>query len=78
MDLISGADISWAISHIADPYVLLILIGGVTAGVLFGALPGIMNAAVDALVSLDITHIEMPLTPEKLWRTIRDARSNQS
>ena len=39
-----------------------------------GALPGIMNAAVDALAPLGITHIEMPLTSEKLWRTIRDAR----
>ena len=40
-----------------------------------GALPGIMNAAVDALAPLGITHIEMPLTAEKLWRAIRDART---
>ena len=39
-----------------------------------GALTGIMNAAVDALAPLGITHVEMPLTPEKLWRAIRDAR----
>ena len=43
-----------------------------------GALPGIMNAAVDALAPLGITHIEMPLTSEKLWRTIRDVRPDQS
>ena len=40
-----------------------------------GALPGIMNAALDALAPLGIGHIEMPLTPEKLWRAIRDARA---
>ncbi len=40
-----------------------------------GALPGIMNAAVDALAPLGIRHVEMPLTPEKLWRAIRDARA---
>ena len=43
-----------------------------------GALPGIMNAAVDALAPLGITHVELPLTPEKLWRTIRAARPDQS
>jgi len=43
-----------------------------------GALPGIMNAAVDALAPLGITHVEMPLTPEKLWRSIRDAQSDRS
>jgi aerobic carbon-monoxide dehydrogenase large subunit len=38
-----------------------------------GALPAVMNAALDALSPLGIKHIEMPLTPEKLWRAIRDA-----
>ena len=40
-----------------------------------GALPVIMNAALDALRPLGITHIEMPLTSEKIWRAIRDARA---
>ena len=40
-----------------------------------GALPAVMNAALDALAPLGIKHIEMPLTPEKVWRAIRDARS---
>ena len=39
-----------------------------------GALPVVMSAALDALAPLGIRHIEMPLTPEKLWRAIRDAR----
>ena len=40
-----------------------------------GALPAVMNAALDALAPLGIRHIEMPLTPEKVWRAIRDARA---
>jgi len=40
-----------------------------------GALPVILAAALDALTPLGIDHMEMPLTPEKLWRAIRDARA---
>jgi len=39
-----------------------------------GALAAIMNAVVDALSPLGITHIDMPATPEKVWQAIRDAR----
>ncbi|MDP6604444.1 MAG: xanthine dehydrogenase family protein molybdopterin-binding subunit, partial [Rhodospirillales bacterium] len=35
----------------------------------------VMNAVVDALAPLGIRHIEMPATPEKVWRAIRDARA---
>ena len=38
-----------------------------------GALAAIINAVVDALSPLGITHIDMPATPEKVWRAIRDA-----
>jgi carbon-monoxide dehydrogenase large subunit len=38
-----------------------------------GALAGIMNAVVDALAPLGITHIDMPATSEKVWRAIRAA-----
>ena len=33
----------------------------------------ILNAAVDALAPLGIRHLDMPLTPESLWRAIRAA-----
>ena len=36
-----------------------------------GALPAVANALVDALSPLGIRHIEMPATPERLWRAIR-------
>ncbi len=41
-----------------------------------GALAAIMNAVVDALSPLGVAHIDMPATPEKVWRAIRDARAN--
>jgi carbon-monoxide dehydrogenase large subunit len=39
-----------------------------------GALPSIMNAIVDALSEKGITHIDMPVTPEKVWRALNLAR----
>jgi carbon-monoxide dehydrogenase large subunit len=38
-----------------------------------GALAAIMNAVVDALSPLGIRHIEMPATPDKVWRAIASA-----
>jgi carbon-monoxide dehydrogenase large subunit len=37
--------------------------------------PVIVSAVCDALAPFGITHIDMPLTPPKVWRAIRDARS---
>jgi carbon-monoxide dehydrogenase large subunit len=33
----------------------------------------IVNAVVDALAPLGVEHIDMPVTPERVWRTIRNA-----
>jgi carbon-monoxide dehydrogenase large subunit len=35
-----------------------------------GALPAVMNAIVDGLSDAGITHIDMPVTPEKVWRAL--------
>ncbi len=40
-----------------------------------GALPATMNAICDALGPLGITHIDMPATPPRVWRTIAEASS---
>jgi carbon-monoxide dehydrogenase large subunit len=40
-----------------------------------GAMPAVANAIVDALSAFGIRHIEMPATPERIWRAIREARS---
>jgi carbon-monoxide dehydrogenase large subunit len=36
-----------------------------------GALPAVANALVDALSVLGVRHIEMPATPERIWRAMR-------
>ncbi len=38
-----------------------------------GSLPAVMNAVVDALSGYGITHIDMPATPERVWRAIHGA-----
>ena len=40
-----------------------------------GAPVAVINAVVDALAHLGIKHIEMPATPEKVWRAIQEKRS---
>jgi len=40
-----------------------------------GAMPAVANALVDALSVLGIKHVEMPATPEVLWRAIHGARA---
>ena len=43
-----------------------------------GAMPAVANALVDALSVLGIKHIEMPATPEVIWRTIQEARGKSA
>jgi carbon-monoxide dehydrogenase large subunit len=39
-----------------------------------GAPPAVINALLDALGAEGVTHIDMPATPEAVWRALRDAR----
>ncbi|MEM8743669.1 MAG: xanthine dehydrogenase family protein molybdopterin-binding subunit [Pseudomonadota bacterium] len=39
-----------------------------------GAPPAIVNAVLDALKDDGVTHIDMPLTPEKVWRAVSEAK----
>jgi carbon-monoxide dehydrogenase large subunit len=41
-----------------------------------GAPPTIVNAVLDALRPLGVTDLQMPLTDEKVWRAINDARAH--
>ena len=43
-----------------------------------GALPATINAVVDALKPLDVTHIDMPATPHRIWQTIEKAKAAQA
>jgi carbon-monoxide dehydrogenase large subunit len=39
-----------------------------------GVTPALVNAVMDALSPLGIRHLDMPLTPEKVWTAIQSAR----
>lgn len=39
-----------------------------------GSLSTVVNAVLDALSGYGVKHIDMPLTPERVWRAIRDAK----
>ena len=39
-----------------------------------GSTPAVQNAVIDALSHLGVRHIDMPLTAEKVWQAVRDAR----
>lgn len=39
--------------------------------------PAVANAVIDALSHLGVKHLDMPLTPEKLWRAMNGAGSGQ-
>jgi CO/xanthine dehydrogenase Mo-binding subunit len=41
-----------------------------------GSTPAIVNAVVDALSPFGITHLDMPLKPQRLWQAIADAQAS--
>ena len=36
--------------------------------------PAVVNAVMDALAPLGIRHLDMPLTPERVWQAMRQAK----
>jgi carbon-monoxide dehydrogenase large subunit len=38
-----------------------------------GVTPALVNAVMDALAPYDIRHLDMPLSPEKIWTAIQRA-----
>ncbi len=40
-----------------------------------GALPAVANAVVDALSEFGVRHIDMPATPERIWRAMKNGRA---
>ena len=43
-----------------------------------GALPSVANAVIDALSEYGIRHLEMPMTPARIWQAIQDAKAGQT
>ncbi|MFM1815886.1 MAG: hypothetical protein RLZ98_2581 [Pseudomonadota bacterium] len=86
--LLTGSFMDYAMPHAADfsnidvtsnpsptPTNPLGVKGAGEAGCV-GAMPAVANAVVDALSPLGIEHVEMPATPARLWKIIRDAKSS--
>ena len=48
---------------------------GIGESATVGSTPAVQNAVVDALSHLGVRHLDMPLTPERVWRAIRDAEA---
>ena len=84
--LLTGSLMDYALPRADDvPYVdtewngtpcpsnLLGVKGGGESGCV-GASPAVINAIVDALADLGVRHIDMPATPEQVWRAIQDPR----
>ena len=46
---------------------------GIGESATVGSTPAVQNAVVDALSHFGVRHIDMPCTPERVWRAIRDA-----
>src|SRR4029079_6852099 len=42
-----------------------------------GGLPSIANAVIDALSDYGVRHLEMPMTPARIWQAIKEARAGQ-
>ncbi|MGA7389205.1 MAG: xanthine dehydrogenase family protein molybdopterin-binding subunit [Pseudolabrys sp.] len=42
-----------------------------------GGLPSVANAVIDALSDYGIKHLEMPMTPARIWQAIQDAKRKQ-
>jgi aerobic carbon-monoxide dehydrogenase large subunit len=43
-----------------------------------GSSPAVVNAVIDALAHLGVRHLDMPVTPEKVWRAVDEARNTAS
>jgi aerobic carbon-monoxide dehydrogenase large subunit len=48
---------------------------GIGEAATIGSTPAVQNAVIDAIAHLGVRHIDMPCTPEQVWRAIRDARA---
>jgi carbon-monoxide dehydrogenase large subunit len=46
---------------------------GIAESGCIGAVPAIQNAVVDALAHLGVRHVDVPLTPQRVWRAISEA-----
>ncbi len=48
---------------------------GIGEAATVGSTPAVQNAVIDALAHLGVRHIDLPCTPERVWRAVRDAEA---
>jgi len=70
----STPSFSFAYTEVPTDRNALGLKGAGEAGTI-GATPAVVNAVLDALAPLGITHLDMPLTPLKVWEAIAAAKA---
>ena len=66
------ADILARLSALAVSGRRAALATGVGESATVGAPPAIVNAVVDALSHLGVQHIDIPITPEKVWKILKE------
>lgn len=48
---------------------------GIGESATIGSTPAVQNAVVDALSHLGVRHVDLPCTPQRVWRAVQDARA---
>lgn len=48
---------------------------GIGESATIGSTPAVQNAVVDAVSHLGVRHIDLPCTPQRVWRAVRDAQA---
>jgi carbon-monoxide dehydrogenase large subunit len=73
--VISAAELpSFELVHMETPtFVNELGAKGIGEAGTIGATPAVHNAVIDALAHLGVRHVDMPLTPERVWRAAREA-----
>src|SRR5205823_7668692 len=67
---------SFTVAHTQTPTPLNPLgAKGIGESATLGSTPAVQNAVLDALRPLGVQEIELPMTPERVWRAIREAGS---
>jgi carbon-monoxide dehydrogenase large subunit len=51
---------------------------GIGESATVGSTPAVQNAVVDALSVFGVRHVDLPCTPERVWRAVQDARAGRS
>lgn len=66
---------SFELSHTTTPTDVNPLgVKGVGEAGTIGSTPAVVNAVLDALAPLGVTHLDMPLRPQKIWQAIQEGK----